>query len=31
MSDMENRIKEMAAHSFGTWNWQKNNPEGYEN
>ena len=24
MSDMENRIKEMAAHSFGTWNWQKN-------
>ena len=24
MSDMENRVKEMAAHSFGTWNWQKN-------
>ncbi len=24
MSDMDNRIKEMAAHSFGTWNRQKN-------
>ncbi|MEK6193200.1 MAG: aminotransferase class III-fold pyridoxal phosphate-dependent enzyme [Deltaproteobacteria bacterium] len=24
MSDMENRVKEMTAHSFGTWNWQKN-------
>jgi len=24
MKDMENRIKEMASHSFGTWNWQKN-------
>ena len=24
MSDMDSRIKEMAAHSFGTWNWQKN-------
>ena len=24
MSDMESRVKDMAAHSFGTWNWQKN-------
>jgi taurine--2-oxoglutarate transaminase len=24
MSDMENRVKEMASHSFGTWNMQKN-------
>ncbi len=23
MNDMESRIKEMAKHTFGTWNWQK--------
>ncbi len=24
MSEIETRVKEMAAHTFGTWNWQKN-------
>jgi taurine--2-oxoglutarate transaminase len=24
MSDLSSRVKEMAAHTFGTWNWQKN-------
>lgn len=24
MSDLDTRIKEMAAHTYGTWNWQKN-------
>jgi len=24
MSDLSARVKEMAAHTFGTWNWQKN-------
>ncbi len=24
MSEIESRVKQMAAHSFGTWNWQKN-------
>lgn len=23
MTDMQDRIKEMAQHTFGTWNWQK--------
>ena len=23
MTDMQDRIKEMAKHTFGTWNWQK--------
>ena len=24
MSDLSARVKDMAAHTFGTWNWQKN-------
>ena len=24
MSEIENRVKQMAEHTFGTWNWQKN-------
>ena len=24
MSEIESRVKDMAAHTFGTWNWQKN-------
>ena len=24
MSDFQSRVKEMAAHTYGTWNWQKN-------
>jgi len=24
MSDLSTRVKQMAAHTFGTWNWQKN-------
>ena len=23
MTDLQNKIKEMAEHTFGTWNWQK--------
>ena len=24
MTAMEDRIQQMARHTFGTWNWQKN-------